>query len=56
MGTSGDLLTARVSDGGNKNPVEQSFLERMMGLEPTTFCMASAPGSFLLVPADSDFA
>jgi hypothetical protein len=26
----------------NKNPQFRGFLERMMGLEPTTFCMASA--------------
>ena len=30
----------RVS-GANKTPPERGFQERMMGLEPTTFCMAT---------------
>ena len=47
-GTSDDL-TVRVAERGNKNPAWAGLSEeeRMMGFEPTTFCMASRRSSQL---------
>jgi hypothetical protein len=45
------LLDGSASDGRaleqQKSPVTRAFVERMMGLEPTTFCMASRRSSQL---------
>jgi hypothetical protein len=37
-----DSFGTRVAHSSNKNPDLRGLLERMMGLEPTTFCMANA--------------
>src|SRR4051812_38490836 len=54
MGSNGQQRAARVSGTfqhgaqGNKKPrLSGAFRERMMGLEPTTFCMASRRSSQL---------
>jgi hypothetical protein len=39
-----DSSGTHVAYSQNKNPQFRGFLERMMGLEPTTFCMANASG------------
>jgi hypothetical protein len=51
MGSNGQQRADRVSrtvqheDARNKKPrLSGAFRERMMGLEPTTFCMAKAGG------------
>jgi hypothetical protein len=40
-------LTRSHADKRRKPPVAGGFMERMMGLEPTTFCMASRRSSQL---------
>jgi hypothetical protein len=42
-----DSSGTHVADSENKNPHLRGFWKRMMGLEPTTFCMASRRSSQL---------
>jgi hypothetical protein len=43
----GGFGLCRVGWGYKKAPISGAFLKRMMGLEPTTFCMASRRSSQL---------
>jgi hypothetical protein len=56
MGTNSDLVVPALQGEATKSPVERGLNEeeekeekkkRMMGLEPTTFCMASRRSSQL---------
>jgi hypothetical protein len=47
MGTSDDFELPELRIKATKTPPSGAFQERMMGLEPTTFCMASRRSSQL---------
>ena len=47
MGTNASEEQAAIQRKQQKTPPSGAFLKRMMGLEPTTFCMASRRSSQL---------
>jgi hypothetical protein len=47
MGSSDEIGYDALTNEPTKNPAYRLSLERMMGLEPTTFCMASRRSSQL---------